>query len=314
MPGAGDVRDGGVGDARTAPALVCATHERYTLAEGPTWDPIHEELLWVDVEAGLVLSGSFTADDRIEVRETVSLGETVGAVAVTPAGDWIIAGADRLFARSSADGTVRPGRRILPPGSGRRLNDAKPDPAGRLLVGTLSLANDDPASEELVLLGEDGALSRIDTDLTLSNGLAWSADGGTLHSVDTLRRVVFRRPWVPGVGAAAERTIHLAFDGGYPDGICMDADEHLWVAMWGLGEIRRYGPTGDLVATIPVPAPHTSSVTFAGPDLAILVITTSNRDLTGEERARHPGAGALFTIRPGVRGRLPALCLPGVAS
>ena len=72
--------------------------------------------------------------------------------------------------------------------------------------------------------------------------------------------------------------------------------------MWGLGEVRRYSPDGLLVATIPVPAPHTSSVTFAGHDLDILVITTSNRDLAGDELARYPGAGALFTTRPGVRG------------
>lgn len=295
-------------DARIG-SLVRATEERYVLAEGPTWDPVREELLWVDVEAGLVMAGALGADGRISVRETVSLGETVGAVAVTGAGDWIIAGAERLSVRSP-DGTVRPGRRILPPGSGRRLNDGKPDPAGRLVVGTLSLAGDDSTGEELLLVRDEG-LERIDSDLTLSNGLAWSADGRTLYSVDTLRRVVYRRPWDPGDGSWGERATHLSFDHGYPDGICLDAEEHLWVAMWGLGEVRRYAPGGDLVATIPVPAPHTSSVAFAGRDLDVLVITTASRDLAGDELARYPAAGTLFTIRPGVRGLPPALCAAG---
>ena len=286
--------------------LVCATSERYVLAEGPTWDPVREELLWVDVEAGLVVAGQLGPDGRLAVRETVPLGETVGAVAVTEAGDWIIAGAERLYVRS-AGGSLRPGLRILPPGSGRRLNDGKPDPAGRFLVGTLSLRGDSSTTEELFLV-RDGSPDRIDGDLTLSNGLAWAADGRTLFSVDTLRRVVFRRAWDPERGSWGERATHLSFEGGHPDGICVDAEEHLWVAMWGLGEVRRYTSRGELVATIPVPAPHTSSVCFAGPDLDVLVITTSKRDLAGVELARYPAAGALFTTRPGVRGLPPALC------
>jgi sugar lactone lactonase YvrE len=196
---------------------------------------------------------------------------------------------------------VRPRRRILPPDSGRRLNDGKPDPAGRFLIGTLSLMGDTSTTQELILVRDD-ALEPVDTDLTLSNGLAWSADGGTLYSVDTIRRVIWRRPWNPSDGSRGERETHLTLDAGYPDGICLDAEDHLWVAMWGLGEVRRYAPDGALVATIAVPAPHTSSVTFAGPDLDVLVITTAKRDLVGDELAHYPGAGALFTTRPGVRG------------
>jgi sugar lactone lactonase YvrE len=287
--------------------LLRATDERYVLAEGPTWDPVREALLWVDVEAGLVMVGHLRADGRIAVRETVSLGETIGAVAVDAKGDWVIAGAGRLYVRS-ADGVVRPGRRILAPGCGRRLNDGKPDPAGRLLVGTLSLAGEMSGMEELLVVRGD-RIDRIDADLTLSNGLAWSADGSTLYSVDTLRRVVFRRPWDAATGSWGERSVHLSFEAGHPDGICLDAEEHLWVAMWGLGEVRRHAPDRGLVATIHVPAPHPSSVAFAGPDLDVLVITTARRDLTADERERYPGAGALFTTRPGVRGLPPALWL-----
>jgi sugar lactone lactonase YvrE len=206
---------------------------------------------------------------------------------------------------------VRPGRRLLPRASGRRLNDGKPDPAGRFVVGTLSLTGDASSSEELFVVRAEG-LDRIDADLTLSNGLAWSADGGTLYSVDTNRRVVFRRPWSVADGTWGERTTHLSFATGYPDGICLDAEEHLWAAMWGLGEVRRYAPDGALVTTISVPAPHTSSVAFAGPDLDVLVITTASRDLAGDDLARHPAAGALFTVRPGVRGLPAAMCAAGV--
>lgn len=285
--------------------LVRATAERYVLAEGPAWDPVRGDLLWVDVEAGLVMAGALAADGRITVRETVSLGCRVGAVAVAGNGDWLIAASEHLHVRR-AGGTVVPFRRLIAPDSGRRLNDGKPDPGGRFAVGTMPLVDGTSTTEELLLVDGD-RVTAIDADLALSNGLAWSADGGTLYSVDTLRRVIHRRPWHPGDGTWGVRETHLAFDAGYPDGICMDAEDHLWVAMWGLGEVRRYAPDGALVATIDVPAPHTSSVAFAGPALDILVITTSNRDLAGDELARYPGAGALFTTRPGVRGLPQAL-------
>ena len=289
--------------------LVRATQERYTLAEGPAWDAAAGALRWVDIEEGLVLSGDLAADGRISVRSCEPLGETVGAVVPSADGTLLIAGAERLYLRS-ADGRAAPILTILPAGSGRRLNDAGVDPSGRLLVGTLALAGGS-TTEELVLVAADG-VTAIDRDLTLSNGLAWSPDGRTLYSVDSERRVVFRRPWNAADGTWGERLTHLSFDEGYPDGICIDEDGHLWVAMWGLGEVRRYAPDGALVVTIDVPAPHTSSVAFAGPDLDVLVITTSKRDLAGEALARYPGAGALFTTRPGVRG-LPQVPWAGLA-
>lgn len=285
--------------------LVCATVERFVLAEGPMWDPVHGLLLWIDVERGLVLAGDLRADGRITVVEALRVGETVGAVAPAATGDWVVAGAQRLHVRASG-GALAAGRRLLPAGSGRRLNDAKPDPAGRLVVGTLPLAEGSSTTEELLLVRPD-RVDRIDGDLTLSNGLAWSLDGGTMYSVDTLRCVINRRPWDPAAGTWGVRTPHVTFNGEYPDGICLDAEDHLWVAMYGLGEVRRYAPDGVLVSTIRVPAPHTTSVAFAGPDRTTLVITTGSRDLDAEGRARHPDGGALFTVTPGVRGKPEAL-------
>jgi sugar lactone lactonase YvrE len=286
--------------------LTCATRERYVLAEGPAWDPVRRELLWVDVEAGLVVAGRLGPDDRITVRETVHIAPTVGAVAVTADGSWVVAGSTGLHIRTP-DGVVHDGQRLLPEDSRRRLNDAKADPAGRLLVGTLALVEENPVAEALLIVGERG-VALVDGDLTLSNGLAWAPDGRTLFSVDTLRRVVYRRRWDPAAGTWGQRSVHIAFEEGYPDGICVDAVGCLWVAMWGIGEVRRHAPDGTVLAVIPVPAPHVSSVTFAGADLDVLVITTSYRDLSAEERLRHPGAGALFTGRPGVRGLDPNLC------
>jgi len=277
-----------------------ATEERYILAEGPFWDAPRERLLWVDIEAGFVLSGRLHEDGRIEDVSTVAFPGRVGAVASSEDGDWIVAVDGELLRRSRL-GAVTHGPRLVPADSGRRLNDGKPDPSGRYLVGTLSMVGD-TGSEELFVVDGDGVRT-LDDDVTLSNGLAWACDGRTLYSIDTGAGVVYRRPWDPATSEAGPREELLRItDGGFPDGMTIDAEDHLWVAIWGAGQVRRYTPAGTLDRVVEVPASFVSSVAFAGEDLGTLVITTSLRDLDERGRAEQPDAGRLFTLRPGVRG------------
>ncbi|MFP3712666.1 SMP-30/gluconolactonase/LRE family protein [Puerhibacterium sp. TATVAM-FAB25] len=282
-------------------AVQVANPQVHELAEGPVWDPVRERLLWVDIRRGLVFSGELRDDGTVDVVDEVAFGGTVGAVAVSAEGDWVVAGGEQLLLRDPA-GVVRPGPRILPPGSGRRLNDGKPDPAGRFLVGSLHLEDDDPTEELLAVLDADGTVRVLDDDLTLSNGLAWTADGTRMYSIDTLRRTVYVRDYGARTGAVGPRTTFLTVDDGHPDGMCLDAEEHLWIAMYGLGQVRRYSPAGELVATIEVPAQNVSCVAFAGPRLDTLVITTATQDLTPDQLAELPDSGRLFTATPGVRG------------
>jgi sugar lactone lactonase YvrE len=110
-------------------------------------------------------------------------------------------------------------------------------------VGSLCLTGASSA-ETLAVVDSDGRVTELDDDLTLSNGLAWTADGTLLYSVDTLRQCVYRRAYDPQTGTAAQRTVFLKLRVGFPDGICLDAEEHLWVAVSGLGQVRRYTPAG----------------------------------------------------------------------
>jgi len=281
--------------------VTVANHETHELAEGPFWDPVRQQLLWVDIRRGLVFVGGLEPGGTIEVRERVSFRGTVGAVAVSAGGQWIVAAAEEVLLRDTG-GALRPGPRVLPPDCGRRLNDGKPDPAGRYLVGSLSLADESSTQELLAVLDHDGTVRVLDDDLTLSNGLGWSADGSRMYSIDTLRQTVYVRDYDPLTGSAGPRESFLTVERGYPDGMCLDTAEHLWIAMWGLGQVHRYSPAGELVAVIDVPAPHVSSVAFAGPGLDTLVITTATQDLTDDQLARFPDSGRLFTAAPGVSG------------
>ncbi|CAN5557608.1 N/A [soil metagenome] len=285
--------------------LTVATDEGFFLGDGPFWDPIRERLLWVDIRAGTVLAGTLRADGTISIDERVTFPTTVGAVAVSASGDWVIAGGEELLTRTAA-GVVRTGPRILPVGSGSRLNDGKPDPAGRYMVGSLRL-DGESTTERLVVVQPDGDVEELDTDLALSNGLGWSPDGSVMYSIDTMRRTIFARPYDTATGTAGDRHTLVTLDDGYPDGMCVDVDGYLWVAVWGLGQVRRYSPAGELERVIDVPAPHTSCVAFAGPDLDTLVITSATQDLTAEQLAEYPLSGRLFTHTPGVRGLPQAL-------
>ncbi|MFP3463893.1 SMP-30/gluconolactonase/LRE family protein [Leifsonia sp. SIMBA_070] len=278
--------------------LTLATDEAFFLAEGPLWDPIRSRLLWVDIPSGTVLVGTLRADSTIDIVDRVSVNETAGAVAVAQRGEWLIAGGHRLIVVDPHGGVLPLAPLVDGP---RRFNDGKPDPAGRYVVGTLSLEGGS-VTEKLLQVDSNGSVRVIDDDLTLSNGLAWTGDGSILYSVDTERRVVFRRGYDVATGETGSRDVFLTFDKGYPDGMTIDSEDHLWIAMWGIGEVRCYSPDGRLVEVVTVPAPHTSSVCFAGPDLATLVITTATQDLDEVQREEFPLSGRLFTIKPGVRG------------
>ena len=158
-----------------------------------------------------------------------------------------------------------------------------------------------PAGEVLLRVDSDESVVTIDDDLGLSNGLAWTADG-RMYSIDTESRRIFVRDYDPATGQTGERDLFAELSHGYPDGMTIDADGFLWVAVWGAGTVLRFSPDGAIVGRVDVPAPNTSCPAFVGPDLDTLVITTAREHLSARDLAEHPLSGHLFTIKPGVRG------------
>jgi sugar lactone lactonase YvrE len=287
--------------------VTVATEESFDLAEGPVWDPMRHAVLWVDIRSGTVLMGTLRDDGTIRIDDRVAFPGMVGAVAVSADGGWIVAGERALITRSP-DGVIETGPVVLAADSGRRLNDGKPDPEGRFVVGTLKLDETETHQERLVVIQPDGRLDDLDDDLGLSNGLAWSPDGSTLYSIDTIPRLIYARDYDRRSGRAGPRHVLVVLDeGANPDGMCVDVDGYLWVAIWGGGEVRRYSPAGVFDRSIQVPAPHTSCVTFAGRTLSTMVITTATKGLSAEQLAAFPLSGRLFTVDAGVTGAAPLL-------
>jgi sugar lactone lactonase YvrE len=274
------------------PSVLVASERAYGLAEGPLWDAERARVLWVDINAGEVLAATLRNGVLRDATTLARLDETVGVAVCARDGRLLVAGARSVFIPGDPDSAI-----TLFHAKDSRLNDGACDPAGRFLVGSMAL--DDRRGEECLYRIElDGSVTIIDDDLTLSNGLAWSPDGSVLYSVDTTPGVVYRRPYDAASGAWGERAVALAIEDGSPDGLSVDADGNLWLAVWGAGQVRCHTPAGELVATIALPAPHVSSVAFVGPRLDTLLITTAREDAG-------PTSGHLFTANVGARGTPP---------
>nr|MDT0665698.1 SMP-30/gluconolactonase/LRE family protein [Micromonospora sp. DSM 115978] len=208
------------------------------------------------MDAGEVLEGSLTEAGGVSVERRHSFPETtVGAVAFGKAGELLVAVRDELVVMDP-DGSRRSVARTVPAGVASRNNDGATDPAGRFVVGTMVLDRNRHGQEVLVRLELDGSVTTIDDDLGLSNGIAWSADGSLMYSADTLAQVVWVRDYDAATGATGPRREHLRLASGHPDGICVDATDHLWVAVWGGGEVRRFAPDGTVVDRVKVPVPN----------------------------------------------------------
>jgi sugar lactone lactonase YvrE len=278
-----------------------ASDGEHELGEGPVWDEARQRVLWVDINAGTVHEGRLEGGVVVAAGTQMRFRETVGAVVCDADGHLLVAGARRVY-RVLGDSRAAVHADLIPDSKLSRLNDGACDPAGRFLVGSLAL--DGRQREEcLYRLEDNGDVTVIDDDLTISNGLAWSPAGDVMYSVDTIPGIVWSRPYDPTTGRWGERTQVIRLDhGGSPDGLCVDTDGNLWVAIWGGGEVRCYTPAGERLATVSVPAPHTTSVAFAGPDRDVLLITTATDQLSAAQLDEFPLSGRLFTAHVGAVG------------
>ncbi len=259
-------------------------------------------MLRVDIKAGQVFEGRFDGGERIVTTARHQFEGTVGAVVPSAAGALLVAGRNSLVVIDD-DGRRPLGPPLLPPGTARRFNDGGCDPAGRFLIGSLALDVEqaDRHAEALYRLEFDGSVSTLDDDLGLSNGLAFSPDGAEFYSIDTVPGIVWVRPYNPDTGLYGKRRVLLDIDGS-PDGMCVDENGNLWIAIWGAGEIRCYTTDGEQLAVVRVAAPHTSSVAFIGDDRGTMLITTASTELTDRQLAEFPDSGRLFLADVGVRG------------
>jgi len=269
----------------------------HALAEGPVW---HDgQWWWVDIE-GRTLNRIQPSSGR---HESKAIGPRPGAAVPCDDGRWLVAHENGFGFYDWDHGVLADFDLFLGGESRVRMNDAKCDPRGRLLAGTLQEDLQEGGATLYALEGEKRSV--LLSGVTISNGLGWSADGARLYYVDTLthRIDVFDYDLDAG-GISNRRPLAEVPDGeGYPDGLAMDCNGNLWVALWGGSVVQCYdGETGKVLERITCPVAQPSSCCFGGPDGMELLITSAWQGYSAEQRRAEPLAGSLFIAEAGVRG------------
>jgi sugar lactone lactonase YvrE len=270
------------------------------LGEGPYWRPEDDALLWVDIpRAQLHMT-------RVQFGETITIElDEVSAAFPAVGGGILTTGGHRLTLRAARPGEGWAGRTIAeaPATDGVRFNDASVDPAGRVWVGSMHTDEKEPFGT-LYRLDSGGTLTPVVKGVTVSNGIGWSPDGTRMYYNDSPMRRIEMFDYDQATGQAFQRRMFadLSRADGFPDGLTVDADGHVWVAMFAGGTLRRFTPAGHQDAVLPLPVSQPTSCAFGGPGLADLFVTTAYRDLSEAQRAAEPLAGRLLRLRPGPVG------------
>lgn len=268
---------------------VPAHNETYVLAEGPHWDPQRELLSWVDIPAGNLWTSTTLANAAPQLEYHVA--DDLGVAVPHSSGGWIC-GVGPSVAHI-VDAKVQ-SQTVLET-RGARLNDGKVDPAGRFWVGSKGHHNE-RGRGHLYRIDLDGTFEEVLGGLTISNGLGWSPDEKTMYLTDSAVGNIYLFDYDSTTGAISNQRlfVHLEPHEGSPDGLTIDAQGHVWTALWGGSSVRQYNPAGELIGLITVPTSHVTSCTFVGDSLRSLAITTAKHELPEDVLSREEHAGAVF--------------------
>jgi sugar lactone lactonase YvrE len=281
------------------------------LSEGPRWHAERQELLWVDILAGHLHRATLEDDGALAEIQTIALDRHVGAVAPALGGGYVLAaGQGFLFVGETGEITE-----LAQPMAGHpdlRMNDGACDPQGRFWAGSMAY-DESPGAGSLYRLELDGSCTTVLTGLTISNGIGWSPDGSTMYLNDsgTRRLEAFRFEGGSGDIDGRRVLVEIPERGVAPDGLTVDEEGGIWVALWGGGAVNRYAPDGSLLVSLELPVERPTSCVFGGPDRSTLFVTSAREGLDEEAIARQPDAGRVFSVGGlGVRG-LPAYLYRG---
>ncbi len=267
------------------------------LGEGAFWDSQHNILYWIDILGSRLYAHS----PANGTQRNFDMGQFIGTVVTRKSGGLVVA-LEHGFAFFNPDtNEITP---IVDPESDQplnRFNDGKCDPAGRFWAGTIRKNEGEDGQAALYRLDADHRAHQMLTDVTISNGIVWSSDHKTMYYIDTMTQRVDAFDYDLQTGAIANRrtAITVAPELGYPDGMSIDNNDNLWIAMWGGHQVCQFDPRkGEHQCSIHVPAKNVTSCAFGGPNLEQLYITTARVGITDQELIDQPLAGSVFVAEP----------------
>ena len=265
------------------------------VGEGPLWHVAEQRLYWGDIPQGRI----FWFDPRTGEHEQFFQGRVIGGFTIQEDGSFLLF-MDRGSIAVMRDGEVTYLVDEIHEERDTRFNDVIADPRGSVFCGTMPTETQ-PA--KLYRLDPDGSLTVVLENIGLSNGLGFTLDRKQMYYTDSFARKIYIFDYDEHTSEISNQRVFVetpeGVGEGIPDGMTVDADGYVWSARAGGSALFRYTPDGVQDRRIPFPAKMVSSVTFGGPDMDEIYVTT----IGGDNRAEQgPGAGALFRLKLGIKG------------
>jgi sugar lactone lactonase YvrE len=278
------------------------------VGENPLWNPFDHHVYWLDIPTGAI----FRYDPATNTHEVFYRGgDVTGGFTLQTDGSLLLFG-DKGCVSRLHQGKLSTMIEGLPGEENNRFNDVIADPSGGVLCGTMPYRGAS-TSGSLYRLGVDGSMKRLRENILLSNGMGFSLDLKTFYYSDSRAYTVTQFDYDAASGEMSNPRPFVTFSpkDGDPDGLTVDAEGFLWLAVWDGSRLIRYDPSGRVERDITFPVKKVSSLTFGGDDHSDIYITTAGGETPSENGEL---AGALFRLRLGIRGRpeyLSRIQIPG---
>jgi len=271
------------------------------LGEGAIWNYKTGELMWINI-TGKILN---IYNPKTGNNKEMFTGQMIGTVVPCESDLVLVALKNGIYSLDPFTGSKK--FIVDPEGDlpNNRFNDGKCDPAGRFWAGTMSIV-DEKGAGTLYRLDRDSSIHKMIENVSISNGIVWSLDFKKMYYIDTPTQKVMSYDYDNETGeiSSPKVAVEVSVDLGSPDGMTMDAEGNLWIALWGGSAVGCWNPeTGVLLRKIEVPAKNVTSCAFGDDDLGTLYITTARTDTNEEELKKFSNAGGLFKTKPGVKGK-----------
>lgn len=270
------------------------------LLEGPLWDEERNQLLCVDILNNKLIN----YDPSSQALHDIEFPSNVTSVVKVKDSMLLLSTRNQLILFDRSNKASKEIISLADFGKTMRFNDGKCDPFNRFWVGTMS---EDGArgKANLYVVYENGEMKKAKDGLSISNGLAWNQAADTMFIIDTPTNQIMSYPFSKETTELKEGRIVIDLNDieGSPDGMTIDVNDRLWVALWGGSRVICVDPNlGEIVESITLPVSNVTSCAFGGPNMQTLYITTAREGVESDKLKLEPLAGSLFSCQVGVKG------------
>jgi sugar lactone lactonase YvrE len=264
------------------------------LGESPMWHASRKSCFWVDILNGEL----YEYDWRSKKTQTWHIGDHVSLIIETQGDTVLLAVKGGIISFDLNTGHKHRLVNLDADVPGNRCNDGACDSLGRLWIGTMDTGCKDNAGS-LYRIDHNLNISKMIDELTIPNGIVWSLDNERMYFIETMSRCVKSYLFSKQSGEIYFEKIAVAIPDqmGMPDGMTMDKEGMLWIALYGGSGVCRYNPVnGELLQKITLPALHITNCKFVGEQLDHLLITSARENMSDELLQQYPESGNVFLV------------------